>query len=95
MHDGTVLFIDEAASGFAIGHRGYVAGRYRDGALSNIWTDVRRCAERTFVAYRPACECGWLGPAMPATAEGHLACLRCWAIEHGPPASAVLAGALA
>jgi hypothetical protein len=32
-------------------HHGYIAGRYRDGALSDTWTDVRRCAERTFITY--------------------------------------------
>jgi hypothetical protein len=47
-------------------HRGYVAGRYRDGALSDIWTDVARCAERTFTAYLARCGCGWLGDPPPS-----------------------------
>lgn len=51
-------------------HVVYVAGRYRNGALSDGWTDVSRCAERTFTAYHPACGCGWIGDARPATAAG-------------------------
>lgn len=51
-------------------HTGYVAGRYRNGALSDAWTDVSRCAERTFTAYYPACSCGWTGRARPANVAG-------------------------
>lgn len=54
-------------------HAGYVAGRYRDGSWSDHWTDVERCAEATFTAYRPACRCGWSGPAVAADAVGHAA----------------------
>jgi hypothetical protein len=64
------------------GHAGYVAGRYRDGAYSDVWTDVARCAERTFVGYAPACSCGWRGPGQPATAAGRLTCWRLWAGDH-------------
>lgn len=64
------------------GHAGYVAGRYRDGAYSDLWTDVSRCAERTFVAYAPACSCGWRGPAQPATAAGRMTCWRLWVGDH-------------
>jgi hypothetical protein len=64
------------------GHVGYVAGRYRNSAYSDIWTDVRRCAERTFTAYAPACSCAWRGRAQAATDVGHLACRRIWAREH-------------
>ena len=64
-------------------HIGYVAGRYRGGVWSDCWTDVSRCAERTFTAYAPACNCGWRGPALPATPNGHLACQRAWAFDHG------------
>ena len=63
-------------------HAGYVAGRYRNGAWSDDWTDVRRCAEATFAAYAAACECGWRGPAEPATAQGYLSCQRVWVFEH-------------
>lgn len=52
----------------------YVAGRYRDGALSDTWTDVTRCARGTFVNYVPACTCGWKGASKPATAAGLRAC---------------------
>jgi hypothetical protein len=61
------------------GHAGYIAGRYRDGAYSDEWTDVSRCAENTFVAYVPACSCGWRGPAERPTAAGRLHCRRVWA----------------
>jgi hypothetical protein len=64
------------------GHAGYVAGRYRDGAYSDIWTDVSRCADRTFVAYAPACSCGWRGVARPATTVGRLSCWREWVADH-------------
>lgn len=64
------------------GHAGYLAGRYRDGAYSDMWTDVTRCAERTFVGYAPACSCGWRGPGQPATGSGRLSCWRVWAHDH-------------
>lgn len=57
-------------------HHGYVAGRYRDGALSDTWTDVRRCAERTFVTYVARCRCGWRGNDHPASLDGYHACQR-------------------
>jgi hypothetical protein len=63
-------------------HVGYVAGRYRSGVWSDQWTDVSRCAERTFTDYAPACVCGWRGRAHAATLGGHLACQRAWAFEH-------------
>jgi hypothetical protein len=55
-------------------HRGYVAGRYRDGALSDVWTDVTRCADRTFIAYLARCGCGWLGDPHPANLDGYHTC---------------------
>lgn len=63
-------------------HNGYVAGRYRDGSRSDIWTDVTRCAYATFVRYVAACECGWLGQAHPATPAGYEACARELVREH-------------
>ena len=57
-------------------HHGYVAGRYRDGALSDTWTDVRRCAERTFITYVARCRCGWRGNDNPASPDGYHACQR-------------------
>ena len=51
-------------------HVGYVAGRYRSGVWSDQWTDVSRCAERTFTDYAPACVCGWRGRAHAATLGG-------------------------
>jgi hypothetical protein len=64
------------------GHAGYIAGRYRDGAYSDGWTDVSRCAENTFVAYAPACSCGWRGRGEPASAAGRLRCRRAWTGVH-------------
>lgn len=51
-----------------------MAGRYRDGAWSDGWTDVSRCAPGTFVAYAPACRCGWRGAEHPATERGLRGC---------------------
>lgn len=56
------------------GHCGYVAGRYRDGAFSDTWTDVSRCARGTFVGYAPACTCGWSGEVLPGTPSGMETC---------------------
>ena len=67
------------------GHAGFVAGRYRDGAYSDAWTDVRRCADRTFTAYAPACSCGWRGTAQPASQVGLVQCRRSWLHEHAEP----------
>jgi hypothetical protein len=61
-----MLFIGPVADEATDEHDGYVAGRYRNGALSDIWTDVTRCAARTFTAYVAACECGWTGTPKPA-----------------------------
>ena len=63
-------------------HIGYVAGRYRDGSRSDIWTDVRRCAHATFTRYVAACECGWYGKDHPATPSGYQASAREWAHGH-------------
>ena len=63
-------------------HCGYVAGRYRDGALSDTWTDVTRCAQGTFIGYAPACTCGWVGRIQPSSPPGLKACLQHLAAEH-------------
>ena len=63
-------------------HAGFVAGRYRDGAYSDVWTDVRRCASRTFTAYAPACSCGWRGAPRPVSDIAYLACRRDGDREH-------------
>lgn len=63
-------------------HVGFVAGRYRNGAFSDRWTDVMRCADRTFTGYAPACTCGWRGPLFPASDGGHLGCRRVLAHDH-------------
>jgi hypothetical protein len=63
-------------------HAVYVAGRYRDGALSDTWTDVARCARGTFVGYVPACSCGWTGSIRANTVEGFRECQRALRFEH-------------
>lgn len=63
-------------------HEGYVAGRYRNSAYSDIWTDVRRCAAGTFTAYVPACDCGWRGHDQPATEHGYRASQQDWITQH-------------
>jgi hypothetical protein len=70
-------------------HCGYVAGRYRDGAWSDGWTDVDRCAEGTFTAYAAACTCGWRGRPRPASRGGRQAVLHAWEVEHRPVAVSV------
>lgn len=57
-------------------HVPYVAGRYRDGLRSDHWTDVRRCAEATFVAFSASCDCGWTGHDWAADDRGYRRCLR-------------------
>ena len=64
------------------GHAGFLIGRYRNGSTSDEWTDVSRCAEGTFVAYAPACSCGWTGPLQPATPAGRLLSSRIWQDDH-------------
>ncbi len=69
-----------------IDHQGYVAGRYRDGLLSDGWTDVERCARGTFVAYVPRCSCGLVGTDRPATQFGAAAARRAWFLGHAQAA---------
>jgi hypothetical protein len=81
-----MFFIGAGADEMTDEHEGYVAGRYRDGSRSDIWTDVTRCAEYTFIAYLPACECGWTGTDHPASEPGYRHCQREWVIQHFTPA---------
>jgi hypothetical protein len=91
VHDVCMLFTpcDEPAD--SGGHVGFVAGRYRDGAYSDVWTDVRRCADATFTAYAPACSCGWQGAAVPITDVAVLTCHRAWRRDHADRTAAVTA----
>jgi len=70
-------------------HQGYVAGRYRDGSLSDDWTEARRCADRTFVRYVARCTCGWIGLDDAPDERGAERCERDWRADHQPLASAV------
>ncbi|QJY50101.1 hypothetical protein [Pseudonocardia broussonetiae] len=63
-------------------HGGYVAGRYRDGSLSDGWTDVERCAGGTFVRYVARCACGWTGRSHPASPAGVRAAKQEWFLGH-------------
>ena len=63
-------------------HTCFIPGRYRNGLLSDRWTDVLRCAERTFVSYLPVCACGWAGTDYPATEDGYREGWRASADEH-------------
>lgn len=80
-----MFFIGAGADEVTDDHEGYVAGRYRDGVRSDIWTDVSRCTSGTFTGYLPACECGWQGADRSATPAGYEACQRAWLDEHFGP----------
>ncbi len=80
VHHCQMLFMPPLPTETPDGHVGYV-GRYRDGAYSDIWTDVRRCSSRTFTAYAPACSCGWRAAPHPVTDIALIACRRIWTRE--------------
>lgn len=84
-HAFWMFFIGAGADQTTDDHTGYVSGRYRDGSQSDIWTDVTRCAYATFVSYRPACECGWMGAKYPCNEVGFEACQRAWINDHFIP----------
>lgn len=75
-------FFDRPSVTVPAGHAGYVVGRYRNGVYSDIWTDVRRCADRTFTAYAAGCSCGWRGAPTAATEVGYHLSWRTWLHEH-------------
>jgi hypothetical protein len=77
-----MLFTGRAIDSGIDQHRGYVAGRYRNGVLSDEWTDVTRCADATFTAFVPVCECGWRGQAQKPDNSGIERCRREWTYEH-------------
>lgn len=68
----------------AAGHAGFLVGRYRNGAFSDAWTDVSRCADGTFTGFAAACSCGWRGPLQPTGARGRLLCGRDWHAHLAP-----------
>jgi hypothetical protein len=80
-----MFFIGAGADAMTDEHEGYVSGRYLDGSASDIWTDVTRCAEGTFIGYHPACECGWTGTEQPRTEAAYRQCQRDWATGHFVP----------
>lgn len=82
-----MLYIGEPEIPASDDHEGYVAGRSGDGAYSDIWTDVRRADDRTFLAYAPACECGWRGGDRSATPDGYGDACRGWFDDHFLPLS--------
>jgi hypothetical protein len=80
-----MFFIGAGADEVTDEHEGYVAGRYRDGSVSDIWTNVARCAHDIFIGYRPACECGWSGAWKPCTEAAYQQCQQDWATHHFVP----------
>ncbi|MCE3551384.1 hypothetical protein LWC33_07955 [Pseudonocardia sp. RS11V-5] len=77
-----MLFIGPDADEATDRHEGFVAGRYRNGALSDSWTDVTRCAHGTFTAFVPACECGWRGTPQRPDQRGLERCRDAWSTDH-------------
>jgi hypothetical protein len=77
-----VLFTTSELGAAIPGHTGFIAGRYRNGACSDVWTDVRRCASRTFTHYLPACTCGWTGVPVGADEVGWMRCQRALRHQH-------------
>jgi hypothetical protein len=76
-----MLFIGPGNGEKTDSHEGYVAGRYRDGAFTDIWTSVSNGG--LFTAYVSACECGWRSTlAQPVTAEGYRTCQEAWLRGH-------------
>ena len=80
-----MFFLGPGADAMTDEHEGYVAGRYRDDSLSDIWTDVTRCAELTFIGYLPRCECGWIGTDQTYSDAGFRQCQQDWATQHFIP----------
>lgn len=76
------MFVTGRPGAASSDHAVYVAGRYRDGALSDTWTDVARCAPGTFIAYVPACTCGWTGAIQANTLDGFRESQRALRSEH-------------
>jgi hypothetical protein len=75
-------FIGPGAGEATDEHEGFIAGRYRNGALSDNWTDVTRCAHGTFTAFVPACGCGWRGTPQRPDQRGLERCRDSWSTDH-------------
>ena len=82
VHDCRMQFTVPTLPDGRPGHVGYLAGSYRDGALSDEWTDVFRCAESTFTAYVPGCSCGWYGSRFAVSTVGAYGARREWQDRH-------------
>jgi hypothetical protein len=80
-----MFFTGAGADAMTDEHEGYVAGRYRNGSVSDIWTDIARCVEHTFIGYFPACECGWTGAEEPCSEAAYRQCQQDWATQHFIP----------
>jgi hypothetical protein len=77
-----LLYVGEDADESTDEHEGYVAVRDADGSLSSIWSDPE---QGSGVAFVPRCECGWTGPDLPLSAEGHAAARHRWYADHLQP----------
>lgn len=77
-----LLYVGQDADETTDDHEGYVAVRDGNGSLSDIWADP---AQHPGVAFVPRCECGWAGPDLPLTADGHTAARQRWHEDHLQP----------
>lgn len=77
-----LLYLGPDSDEFTDEHEGWVAGRFSDGSLSSIWTDVARYPTGTFSCYLARCECGWGGTSVPPTPGGHNTAERQWRTQH-------------
>lgn len=66
-------------------HHCIVAGRKRNGALADVWSDAQAYLDGCYVAYVPRCDCGWTGPPFSATQSGYAACEQLWRDKHLQP----------
>lgn len=77
-----LLYVGDDADESTDEHEGYVAVRAVDGSLSSIWADP---GLGTGVAFVPRCECGWTGPDLPLSVDGHAAARQRWYEDHLQP----------
>lgn len=80
--DRVLLYAGDGADESTDEHEGFVAGRFPDGTLTTIWTDVRPHPGSPYAGLVPRCECGWRGPEFTVTPEGYAACERLWRERH-------------
>lgn len=77
-----LLYVGQDADETTDDHEGYVAVRDSDDSLSTIWADP---VQQPGVAFVPRCECGWVGPDLPLSADGHAVARQRWYEDHLQP----------